>query len=131
MSKKFTCIVCPRGCALEVDDNLNVTGNFCPRGKAYALSEITAPVRNIASTVRILNIPNLMLSVKTSKPIPKEKIFEVMEEINKVGVNAPINLGDVIIKNVCGLDADIIAQIPEIHAFEITVGVLLFPKKFD
>ena len=109
MSKKFTCICCPRGCALEVDDNLNVTGNFCPRGKEYGVSEVTSPVRNISSIVRVNNIPNLMLSVKTNKPIPKDKIFDVMNEINKVSVNAPISLGQVIIKNVCGLGVDIVA----------------------
>ena len=29
---KLICIVCPRGCHLEVDENFNVTGNFCQRG---------------------------------------------------------------------------------------------------
>ena len=49
--KEFTCIICPRGCRLSVDDNMNVTGNFCPRGKQYAVSELTNPVRTITSSV--------------------------------------------------------------------------------
>ena len=35
-------------------------------------------------------------------------IFQVMEEINKVGVDAPTKIGDVAIKDVLGTGADII-----------------------
>lgn len=107
--KELTCIVCPRGCHLVIDDNLNVSGNFCKRGENYAKNEITRPMRNISSTVIIKsNIIN-RLPVKTSDNIPKDKIFEVMQEINKVTVSAPINVGDVVIKNVLDLGVDIVA----------------------
>lgn len=107
--KELTCIVCPRGCHLVIDDNLNVSGNFCKRGENYAKNEITRPMRNISSTVIIKsNIIN-RLPVKTSDNIPKDKIFEVMQEINKVTVSAPINVGDVVIKNVLDLGIDIVA----------------------
>lgn len=107
--KEFICIVCPRGCHLKVDDEMNVTGNTCPRGKVYALNEITNPTRMITSTVAIESVELHRVPVMTSKPIPKGKIFDVMGEINKVRVKAPIKIGDVIIKNVLGLDSDIIA----------------------
>ena len=107
--KEFICIVCPRGCHLKVDDNMNVSGNTCPRGKVYALNEITNPTRMITSTVAIESEELKRLPVMTSMPIPKGKIFEVMEEINKVRIKAPVKIGDVIIKNVLGLDSDIIA----------------------
>ena len=107
--KELTCIVCPRGCHLVIDDNLNVSGNFCKRGENYAKNEITRPMRNISSTVIIKsNIIN-RLPVKTSDNIPKDKIFEVMKEINKVIVSAPINVGDIVIKNVLNLGVDIVA----------------------
>ncbi len=107
--KEFICIVCPRGCHLKVDDNMNVTGNTCPRGKVYALNEITNPTRMITSTVAIESTELKRLPVMTSMPIPKGKIFDVMEEINKVRIKAPVKIGDVIIKNVLGLESDIIA----------------------
>ena len=107
--KEFICIVCPRGCHLKVDDNMNVTGNTCPRGKVYALNEITNPTRMITSTVAINSVELKRLPVMTSKPIPKGKIFDVMEEINKVRANAPVKINDVIIENVLGLDSNIIA----------------------
>ena len=106
--KEFTCIICPRGCRLSVDDNMNVTGNSCPRGKQYAISELTNPVRTITSSVRVNNREDLLASVKTSGPIPKGKIFEVMEEINKLSVAAPTRIGDVVKANILGLGVDIL-----------------------
>ena len=106
--KELTCIVCPRGCRLSIDDNLNVTGNSCPRGAEYAKNELTNPKRMITSIMRVKNRENTVVSVKTSVAIPKGMIFEVMEEINKVGVEAPTHIGDVAIKDVLGTGADII-----------------------
>ena len=107
--KEFTCIICPRGCHLKIDDDLNVTGNFCPRGKKYATDEVTCPMRNITSTVKINSLIINRVPVKTSGDIPKDKMFEVMQEINKACVNAPIKMHDVIIKDVLGLGVDVIA----------------------
>ena len=39
----------------------------------------------------------------------KDKIFDVMKEINKVVVSKPLDRGDVIIKDVLGLGVDVIA----------------------
>lgn len=106
--KEMTCIVCPRGCHLVVDDNMNVTGNSCPRGKAYAISELTHPTRMVTSTVRVLNRENMVASVKTSEAIDKDKVFDVIEAINKMGVNAPCHIGDVLIKNIFDSGVDIL-----------------------
>ena len=106
--KELICIVCPRGCRLTIDDDLNVTGNSCPRGAIYAKDELTNPKRMITSFMRVKNRENCVVSVKTSTSIPKGMIFQVMEEINKVGVDAPTKIGDVAIKDVLGTGADII-----------------------
>lgn len=108
MAKEFTCIICPRGCHLSIDDHLNVTGNTCPRGKAYAISEVTNPVRTMTSSVRVTNREDTLVCVKTSAPVPKKMIFQVMDEINKIGVEAPVHIGQVIKKNVLGLNVDIL-----------------------
>ena len=107
--KELICITCPRGCRLSVDDNLNVTGNFCPRGAAYAKAELTHPVRMVTSSVNVISLTESRLPVKTKEPIPKELIFAVMEEISKTIVHAPIKIGDVVIKDVLGTGVDIIA----------------------
>ncbi|HNX16396.1 MAG TPA: DUF1667 domain-containing protein [Bacilli bacterium] len=108
MEKEFVCIVCPRGCHLVVDENFEVTGNFCPRGKQYAISELTNPVRIITSSVRVTNRVDTLVSVKTSGPIPKGKIMEVMAFINQIGVEAPTQINQVIKKNVLDLGVDIL-----------------------
>ena len=106
---ELICITCPRGCHLSVDENLNVTGNSCPRGALYAKAELTHPVRMVTSSVNITSKIESRLPVKTKEPIPKELIFKVMDEIYKVSVKAPIKIGDVIIKDVLGTGVDIVA----------------------
>ena len=106
--KDLTCIVCPRGCRLHVDDDMNVTGNFCPRGAQYAISELPNPVRTITTSIRVTNRPYTLVSVKTTNPVPKDKIFAVMEEIDKLSVEAPTRIGDIVKKNILGLDSDVV-----------------------
>ena len=106
--KELVCITCPRGCHLKVDEKMNVTGNFCPRGKVYALNELTHPVRVVTSTVKLTGSIYPRVSVKTKDPIPKDKIFSVMEEINKVTLKCPVHIGDIAIKNVLNLNVDVI-----------------------
>lgn len=107
--KEMICIVCPRGCHLLIDDDNNVTGNFCPRGAKYAINELTHPTRTLTTTVKIDGLFEKRLPVKSDVPLPKEKIFEAMEKINNISVNPPIHIGDVIIKNILGLNANIVA----------------------
>ena len=107
--KELTCIICPRGCHLVVDDELNVTGNSCPRGAVYAKQELTNPTRTLTTTVKIKAKNAVRLPVKSKEPLPKGKIMEAMKEINKATVLAPIHIGDVVIKNILGLGIDIVA----------------------
>ncbi len=111
-SRELTCIVCPMGCKIEVGFNDNneieyVKGNTCVRGEKYAKDECAHPVRMVTSTAICSN--GEVIPVKTRIPIPKEKIFECMSEINKLNINLPIHVGAVIIKNVANTDSDIIA----------------------
>ncbi|SRR5574344_447310 len=110
MIKELICINCPRGCHLSVDtDKMTVSGNSCPRGAAYGLSEVTHPVRVVTSTVILKGGKYARLPVKTDKPIPKEMIFQVMAEINKAEFQAPSHVGDVVIPNVLNTGANIVA----------------------
>ena len=103
MKRELVCIVCPRGCDITVDtDTMEITGNSCVRGKEYAYSECTSPVRVITTTVK--SKEGKVIPVKTNSPIPKGKIFECMKIINNSHPVLPIKAGDVIIKNVYGSD---------------------------
>lgn len=106
--KEFTCIICPRGCQLKIDDNMNVTGNTCPRGKEYAISEVTDPRRTITTTIRVKNREDTLVSVKTSAPVPKGMIFKVMEEIDALSIDAPCKIGQIAKTNILGLNIDIL-----------------------
>lgn len=109
MKRDLTCIVCPLGCSLtvELEENkvVNVVGNSCPRGKTYAENECTNPQRTVTSTVRCTD--GGMVSVKTDKTIPNDKIFECMKIINKITVKLPVKVGDIVAEDVFG--ANIIA----------------------
>ncbi len=107
--RELVCIVCPRGCHMKADEELNVTGNACPRGAQYARAELTHPTRVVTSTVRITGAPYTRLPVKTSAPVPKEFIESVMAELCKVTAAAPVHVGDVIIKNILSTGADVVA----------------------
>ena len=110
--RKLTCIICPRGCQITVNFDgegkiKDISGNACKRGASYAEAEITHPVRTVTSTVRCEG--GGIVSVKTSRAVPKEKIFEVMEKINAHRAKEGVKIGDIIIENILGLSVDIVA----------------------
>lgn len=110
--KEFNCIVCPRGCLLhveEVDGEFTVTGNTCQRGANFAISEMTEPKRTICSTVKTAFPEVPVLPVRVSEDIPKDRIFDVMAEINAVTLTERVGRGDVIIENVLGLGVNVIS----------------------
>ncbi len=110
MKRNMICIICPRGCSLCAEihtDQITVTGNACPRGREYAVTECINPVRTVTATVRVLNRCNTMASVKTSTPVAKDKMMDVMRVLRETQIKAPVHIGDVILKDIC--DSDIVA----------------------
>lgn len=111
--KEITCIVCPVGCLMEVimEDGkvVEVTGNECRRGVDYAHQEATMPKRTLATTVRVKGGILPLAPVKTHVPVPKKKIRAITELLAKVEVEAPIKINEVIVADVLGTGADIIA----------------------
>ena len=112
MKTVFTCIVCPNGCEVEAEYEgkqvISVTGNLCPKGKDYVTQELVDPRRTIASSVLVTGGVMPLASVRLTRAVPKDRIFDVMEEINSVTLTAPVKIGDVVIKNVLGLCSDVI-----------------------
>lgn len=112
-TKNMTCIVCPVGCGLSVkfEDGkvVNVEGFNCKRGREYALAETTNPTRVLTTTVRINGARLPVIPVKSDRPIPKGKLFECMKVINDMELNAPVSIGDVVIRNILVTGANIIA----------------------
>ena len=111
MTKELTCIGCPLGCRLvaKLDGNkvTSVEGYSCNVGKKYATEELTSPKRMVTTVMKVLG-SNEPISVKTSKPIEKSKIFDCLEEIKKETLVLPVKIGDIAIKGVCKTDVDIV-----------------------
>jgi len=111
--RKITCIECPIGCRLAVDVEgsrvIKVTGNKCPKGEPYAVSEIENPARILTSAVLCQGLDLKMLPVRTDKPMPKSKILEAMKEIKKIRVGKPLGAGDIVVKNFMGMGVKLIA----------------------
>ena len=109
--KNLICIVCPKGCHLQVDEDNGyaVTGNSCPRGAEYGKTELLHPTRVLTSTVRVDGGLHRRLPVKTTAPIPKELLFQAMEALNGVTLTAPVTVGQVVIANLLGPGVDVVA----------------------
>lgn len=111
-TRNLICIGCPLGCPVTVTmdgDDINVTGNTCPRGADYAKKEVLSPTRIVTSSIRVNDGTIARVSVKTKSDIPKSKIFDVMKEIQAVRVEAPVTLGQVLIEDCAGTGVEIIA----------------------
>ncbi|MEG1499931.1 MAG: DUF1667 domain-containing protein [Clostridia bacterium] len=103
------CIMCPVGCKLKVEKDTTtkkivVTGNSCPRGEIYGKNELTNPKRTVTSTIKSTNG---YVSVKTTEPVPKNKIFDVIKLLKSAKIkNYKVN--DIVATNVCGTKSNIV-----------------------
>ena len=102
MIRTITCTECPMGCSIDVEfegeNILSVKGNTCPRGKLYAENEVINPKRVVTSTVK--STGGVLVPVKTDKPVPKDRIFEVMAKINKTTCTLPAMTGDILYEDI-------------------------------
>lgn len=112
-TRQLICINCPMGCHLTVsmEDGkvTEVTGNTCPRGHTYGISEVTHPVRMVTTIVPVENGEIPMVSCKSAKPVDKDKIFDVIAALKNVEVQAPVRIGDILVSNVADTGVDIVA----------------------
>jgi CxxC motif-containing protein len=125
----LTCIVCPIGCSLTVEEGapgadglpvLTVTGNRCKRGAAYAQEEIRAPKRVVTATCAIADDGEVRgakrslyaprrVPVKTAVPCPRERINELLADIYKIKVTLPVKAGEKVIADWRGSGIAVVA----------------------
>jgi len=116
MTRELVCIGCPMGCRLEVEEDAGadggwrVSGSTCARGRAYAVQEVSAPVRTLTSTVRIEGARLPRLPVRTSAPVPKDRLEACMAVIDRVTARHPVAMGQVLVRDLLGTGADLIAS---------------------
>lgn len=110
--KEITCIICPIGCKILVGKEgirQDVSkGYTCKKGIEYARNEVYDPRRTLTSSIRVEGGEWPLVSVKSTKPIPKDKIFAVLTELHKMTIQAPVTSQQLVIKNVANTGIDII-----------------------
>ncbi len=115
-TKKVICVICPRGCEITVNGEgrevKSIEGNQCQRGFEYAKSEFVLPCRTLTTSVVLEGAGRKMLPIRSNKPIPKELMFACMKEVKKVTVKAPVEMHQVIIKNILDTGIDMVACMP-------------------
>ena len=112
-TKVITCIGCPSGCQIEVTkegEEFKITGNECKRGEEYVIEEFTAPKRILTTTLQVKNGILPLIPVRSDAPLPKGRLFDCMDYLSKVKIDAPIKMGDILVKNILNLGPNIIAS---------------------
>ena len=113
MKKEMICIGCPIGCRLTVDyvgkKIQSITENRCKVGLEYAEKEVFNPERTLTTTVKVKDGHLSLVSVRTSKPIPKNRIFEAMNLLAKLEVEAPVKIGDEIVSHLFNTNVSIVS----------------------
>lgn len=103
------CIMCPMGCPLTIEEKdgvVSVSGNTCPRGRKYGEQEFKSPERTLTTLVKMEG--GGVASVKTTCPIPKDRLFELTDYIGTLSMPATCKIGDVVEVNPLGIQTEIV-----------------------
>jgi CxxC motif-containing protein len=111
---ELICIICPLACHIVVSTDdagniLNVTNHQCKEGREYAVAEFRFPARVLTTTLLTAGASYPLLPVRSSKPIPKTRLMEVMHLLSKVTVKPPIKMAQVIVPNIAGTGVDMVS----------------------
>ena len=113
-TEEMICVTCPMGCTLQVTHEnetlLDIDGNTCRRGIEYVKSELTDPRRMVATTVRVKGGLHPLVPVYTAEPFPKPKIFELLDALREVEVEAPVAIEQAVLPDALGTGIDVVAS---------------------
>lgn len=117
---QFNCSTCPSECLLtvEVERDANgavaavrsVAGNSCPRGDKFAHQELTCPMRVLTTTVAVSGGDEALLPVRTAEAIPLKLHAQAMDLIRGLVIDAPIQMGDIVLENLLDTNINLIAS---------------------
>ncbi len=112
---RMICIVCPLGCELEMETGrepkqiVNIKGSRCFKGIEYAAREVADPRRVLMAVVKVRDGHLPVVSVKTDEPIPKRMLLDAVKAISRIEMEAPVKAGDIVIGNLMGTGARVVA----------------------
>lgn len=104
-----TCILCPKGCRIQVAADGRVTGNGCPKGAAYARQESVAPKRVLTTTLK--GRDGRLVPVKTTAGVSKERLLACMKILHHLQVpGGTLVPGDVAAVDPFGLGVNLVVS---------------------
>lgn len=113
MKGEIVCVVCPTSCVVsaEWDDTrlLLIDRAQCKLAWDYVEGEIFDPRRVVTTTVLVEGGDLPLVSVKTDKPVPKDRVLDVMDRLAEVVAKAPVDIGDTIVADVLRTGSNIVA----------------------
>jgi CxxC motif-containing protein len=121
----------------EDETEIKVAGNKCANGESYAKEEILAPKRVVTATVAVTGPASdgwtstgrsgaartgaaqtgagessasspRRLPVKTSAPLLKEHIPDLLNKLYRMEVKPPLDCGEVLLKDIAGTGVDLV-----------------------
>lgn len=111
----YLCIECPLGCRLEVEEGpdgsvVEVRGFSCKKGIKFAEREHIDPRRMVTATVAVSGGLWPRLPVRTTREVPKDRVWDVVAALRTISVESPVSLGDVVAADVAGTGVDVVAS---------------------
>ncbi len=109
---KITCIVCPMGCSLDIEEEngeiKDISGYSCQRGKKFAETEFYNPERMVTTVVSLSGGEYPYLPVISDGQVPKEILKSCIHLLKNIQVKAPIKMGDIVVDNILDTGINII-----------------------
>jgi CxxC motif-containing protein len=102
-TKRFICLTCPQGCALETDGT-QVAGARCEKGRSFVCQEWIEPLRVLTTTVRCkTERGGRLVPIKTAFPVPLSRLSAMMKALKALQLSEVPPIGTTLI--VPGLQA--------------------------
>ena len=113
-TKEYTCTACPKGCKIEVEyegkEIKDISGYSCMKGKEYVEDEFHDPRRILTTTVKIKGARYPRIPVRTEAGVPKDELDCCLEKLKNVELEAPVEVGAVVIENICSTDISVVTS---------------------
>jgi len=112
--REFICVTCPVGCTIEAVINegtlVETRGEACRRGVAFVEEELTAPKRMLTTTVRVRGGEFPLVPVRSTEPLSKGLVPDVVARLREVELSAPVGEHQVVLADVLGTGVDIVTS---------------------
>lgn len=108
-----TCPRCEKACSLQIDHQgqeiFSIRGHRCPVGVEFAQSLFGPPPKTVTASVRVKGGVYPSVPARTSRQVAADLVTKILHEANRLEVEAPVRVGQVLARNIAHSGADLIA----------------------